>query len=201
MSQLNWETRKWWMAMFMGETGVDWFYNILGILDYFAGDTQFSSLDGSASLSDAGVLIAIQDGWRQFGGDSPVNTDSGALVASAEWERFFEAQRQFGDDDPRVASRWGVAEQAGVNYGVSIAEPLKTQSDIATQIEIDTFVTAGNFYRWIISDNAALAVNVAIFDPRSQSSQVFVNAFSTWIVSPTASALWGQYLTGPSRPY
>lgn len=64
MAGLNWEIRKWWMEMFMQDTGVDWFHNILGILDYFAGDTQFSPLDGWTSLSDAGVLIAIQDGWR-----------------------------------------------------------------------------------------------------------------------------------------
>jgi hypothetical protein len=180
---------------------VDWFYNILGILDYFAGDTQFSPLDGWASLSDAGVLIAIQDGWRQFRENSPIETSPEALSASSEWAKFFEYQQQFGDNDPGVASQWGIAEQAGVNFGIAVAEPLKEKSDVATQIEIDTFVAAGNLYRLIISDQAALAVNVAIFDPQSQWSRMFVNAFSKGLVSPAASALWGEYLAGTSRSY
>ena len=109
MAQLTWETRKWWMEMFMQDTGVDWFHNILGILDYFSADAQFSPLDGWASLSDAGVLIAIQDGWRQFGGRHAINTSPTALAASGEWTEFFNSRQEFGDDDPKVASQWGVA--------------------------------------------------------------------------------------------
>jgi len=193
MAQLSWDTRKWWLEMFMRDTGVGWFYNILGILDYFAGDGQFSPLDGWASLSDAGVLIVIQDGWRQFNGEAAIENSPAAMQASGAWAEFFGLWQEYGNENPQVASQWGAAEQAGVDFGVAIAEPLKTTSDAATQIEIDTFVAFGNLYRSFISEQAALAVNVPIFNPQTQGSRGFVNVFSNYVVSPFASVLWGHY--------
>ena len=202
MAQLTWETRKWWLEMFMKQSGAAWFQNILGILDYFGGDSQFSSLDGWASLADAGVLVVIQDGWRQFNGWSTIDSRPEALQASSAWREFFRLQALLGDKNPGVHSQWGLAEQAGVNFGTAIAEPLKAGADPLTEIKIDTFVGFGNFYRSIISQNAELviALNVSIFDPRTEQSRQFVEGFSSNVISPISAALWGQYQAG-TNPY
>lgn len=196
MADLSWETRKWWLEMLMKESQAGWFQNILGILDYFAGDPQFSAVDGWASLSDAGVLAVIQDGWRQFTGRSAINNRTGMLQATDAWEKFFHLQAERGDKDPAVHSQWGLAEQAGVNFGTAIAEPLKTGVDSLTAIKIDTFVYFGNIYRSIISQNADLAMNMSIFDPRTGQSRRFVEGFSSNVISPAATVLWGQYQAG-----
>jgi len=76
MNALSWETRKWWLGMFATHTRADWFRNILGILDFFASDSDFSPIGGWASYSDAGVLVVIQDGWRRFQGLAPAETST-----------------------------------------------------------------------------------------------------------------------------
>lgn len=187
----------------MKESNVNWFQNILGILDYFGGDRQFSSLDGWASLADAGVLVVIQDGWRQFNGDSAIENSPGALQASSAWREFFSLRAIRGDNDPGVASQWGLAEQAGVNYGTTIAEPLKAGVDTLTDIKIDTFVGFGNVYRWAISEHADLAISLRVFDPRTEQSRSFVYGVSKNGISPFASGLWGLFQSGgaPYGPY
>jgi len=206
MSQLTWETRMWWLNTFMKDSGVFWFQNILGILAYFADDPQFSPLEGWASLSDAGVLIAIQDGWRLYNHLEPINDGKASEDAREAWAQFFRLRQLNGDNDSDVASQWGTAEQEGVNYGVSLAEPLKASSDFATQVEIETFVWFGNRYRSLITDHADQILTLdlktqigpfvieptAIFDPRTVSSGVFVYFFSRGVISKIAESISGR---------
>ncbi len=195
MSQLSWETRKWWLEMFMKESNVNWFHNILGILDYFGGDPQFSSLNGWASLADAGVLVVIQDGWRQFNGDAAIDNSPGSLEASSAWQKFFSLRSIEGDESPGVASQWGLAEQTGVNFGTAIAEPRKAGVDTLTDINIDTFVWFGNVYRSLITDHADEIVsrNISQLDPRSEQSRRFVYVVSKNVIPRVAADLWGLY--------
>jgi hypothetical protein len=201
LDALSWETRKWWLNMFMNDSNVRWFYNILGIIDYFAGNPNFSSIGGWASYSDAGVLVVIQDGWRRNIGKAPVETGDASMLASGQWKEFFRLQHNLGDDNPLVSQQWGIAEQAGVNYGTAVASHLREGADASTQIQIGAFVWFGNRYRDLIAREGftgffapvAYALASDQLNPRTEASQNFVNGFSNWIISPISTSLWGNY--------
>jgi RHS repeat-associated protein len=190
---MTWENRANWTKQFQAKTGVEQFDNIVGVIDYFADDPVFQNSEW-AKVSDAGVLLVIENGYRlSIGDDSLCSTADLAGVcedASEKWEAYFDA---FANKSPDASSLWGTAEQAGVDYGTAVAEPLR---EIATTEElfwIDTFVAVGNVYRRLVEKG----VNVNGVTTPSNSG-----TFTYWAsqaVSALSTGFYGnyRYQTGP----
>lgn len=203
--QLSWDDRIRWMNTFMEDTGVGWFNNINGILEFFRDDAVFSTSDW-ASYSDAGVLAAIQDGWRLHQQTTPIGT------GGAEWHLFFDMEAS-GESDSNLLQQWGIAEQAGVNYGLDLASNFAENAGLREQMRIDMFVGFGNAYRSFVSDGSMfvieptmsdyqLIVEVSVslvtspfLDPRRGSSQTFVREFSQNIITPIADIVYYNYIS------
>lgn len=150
----SWQQRKDWMSAFQNMTGVNWFDNVLGILRYFENDRIFSNSQW-AKLSDAGVLIAIQDGWRIWSDKSPLSDYSivrGNNPAIA-WRKFFELFAVRGSSSAEVYSAWGDAEQKGVDYGITIAASFKHE----VSLQADYFIWWGNVYRHIVKEGIPMS--------------------------------------------
>ena len=142
-----------------------------------------------ASYSDAGVLQAIQDGWRLNRQLSPIGN------GGAEWHEFFQMQ-EAGEPDDILLQQWGVAEQAGVDFGIDLASHLAESATLRERIRIGTFVGFGNAYRSFVSDGSMFTVDYhtsdyqlildvsvslvtrPLLDPRTGSSQFFVREFA-----------------------
>jgi len=150
---LDWDQRSRWMTLFMQETGVDWYQNILGILDFFSSDIDFQALDGWASYADAGVLQAINDGWRIHSGKGASIGPACAECASTQWSIFF-TNLEKSLPDSNVRSQWGIAEQAGVDYGIGIASPYLTNADADLTTKIGLYVGLSNMYRAMVKNEA-----------------------------------------------
>jgi hypothetical protein len=121
--QMSIADRKRWVEQFMRQTGChNCFNNILGVLDFF--DAKGLAAPGSwLSMVDAAILQGISLGYGTYlnsrGMGPPMkNTNTGAQP----WADFFD----YRDKNPRDLSgqrqRWGAAEQAATDYGVSYAE-------------------------------------------------------------------------------
>lgn len=205
---LSWDDRIKWVEDFMEYTGVEWFYNIIGILAYFRDDVVWSN-SVWASVSDAAVLRVIQDGWRVANGASSIGVENDATNA---WKKFFVGEAN-GEDDHILLRLWGEAEQAGVDYGIDLAEPYI--SSIMEEAYIDSFVAFGNVYRWMIVgdvgyvnwddytnpiiapmqfalDKALSGLTSWALDPRNPSSAVFVYGFGRSVISPLG-ANWALF--------
>ncbi len=206
-TDLDWDLRLQWMQQFANTfTNGQYFNNILGIIEYFQGDAIFST-SAWASVSDAGVLLAIQDGQRQVLGDAAIGNYGDFLKSGGEgnpadaWEAFFKTVTPNGAE----LALWGDAEQLGVDYGTFLAEPLALNAELAEQIQIGTFVTFGNLYRGVVSTGIVnnmepiqadcylyigCAYSGSPLTPmlHPTHSQSFVRGFSRYIINPTARA-------------
>ena len=188
---LSWNERITWVQMFQKKNNVDWFDNVVGILEYFRDDSVLGK-SGWASLSDAGVLLAIQDGYRTYKGGSGIGSARGFTSGeNAAWQKASELWNEFyfdyyhslkPRDDMRTFSKWGLAEQAGVDFGIQLADAHAVATDNLEQARIDTFVYFGNIYRGIISSGSKLTQWEPIDTP--WNSHVFVYYFSILVVSP-----------------
>ena len=208
--RLSWDDRIQWVEDFMQKTGVDWFWNIVGILEFFRDDPIFSGSDW-ASWSDAGVLFVIQQGWRVFNGEISPRGGGGSIPQAAlDWANFFSAEAS-GKNESILFSLWAKAEQAGVDYGLAIAKRFRDVASDLEKTQIDVFVGFGNLYRAIVGNGSMLAyepcdsgfptagdfmctlsdallasASQVVFDPRKQSSRIFVREFSQMVVVPLA---------------
>ncbi|MCC6627817.1 MAG: RHS repeat-associated core domain-containing protein, partial [Chloroflexi bacterium] len=135
-----------------------WFNNVKGIIRYFADSPTFRDSQ-RMSLADAGVLHAIQEG---LAGSIVLRSRPdgfGAAVAEAagHWSSFFNKLLKPGESAPGAELRqaWGTAEQAGVNYGMRLAERIPYK-DRQEQLLTESFVAMGNVYRTAVANDASI---------------------------------------------
>ncbi len=101
----------------------DNFGNVQDIIAFFDESHDMRNMrSGSwSSVADAGVLEAIQNGYRLHTTKGAVpagfNDCDGAALA---WQNFF-AGHAAGKSDPELLPLWAMAEQRGVNYGSRVA--------------------------------------------------------------------------------
>ncbi|MFD3162390.1 WXG100 family type VII secretion target [Herpetosiphon sp. NSE202] len=148
------EERIRWVEALEAQAGTpNWFHNIQDIIAFFDESHDMRNMrPGSwSSVADAGVLEAIQNGYRLHitKGAVPAgfNNCDGAAVA---WQNFFDGHAA-GKPDAKLLPLWAMAEQRGVNYGSRVANgwagvpPAGTdEGDLIPQ-----FVAYGNWYRFI----------------------------------------------------
>ncbi len=188
-AKLSWEHRMLWLGMFMDQTKVWWFWNLMGILQFFKEDADFSDLSGWASFSDGGVLQAIQDGWRISEGLNPIGhyvsgeQGYGWATGGNKWATFFDLEKQFREglvSKDAVLEQWGMAEQAGVQHGLLVAAPYYETADSHTQAKIDYFVLWGDAYRAMVASGVneveirGTRITAQATDPTLPSSAGFV---------------------------
>ena len=146
----DWKQREDWMVAFQEMTGVGWFDNVEGILRYFGNNRRFKDSQW-AKLSDAGVLIAIQDGWRVYNRLDPIDSYSAVSSDSnpaTAWSKFFEVYLNPRSGREEVYNAWGIAEQMGVDYGLALAQA----ENLSEGLQSAYFVWWGNIYRTIVRD-------------------------------------------------
>jgi RHS repeat-associated protein len=212
---LSWDWRMRWMQDFAATyTNGRYFDNILGIIEYFQGDSVFSN-SAWAKLSDAGVLLAIQDGQRLVEGNSPMGNYAGFMAAgnadpATAWGSFF---RTVGSTQGANLALWGTAEQLGVDYGTFLANPLLIEGT-KESIYAETFVAWGNVYRGVVISGApgtfapencasgfycqAWTTPSYFFHP--SHSRGFVREFSRNVISPAALRAYARSLTPSWAP-
>jgi RHS repeat-associated protein len=142
---------KWVEAMMRLSGATGWFNNIIDIIKYFEQSPILHHMaPGSwASWADAGVLQAIQNGWVLYTGGTPVSTSGGAAQL---WADFFKQGVSIGFSAEAVLKPyWGKAEQAGVDYGVALADRVLGGRPGGEEGQlIDVFVRFGNAYRSMV---------------------------------------------------
>jgi hypothetical protein len=205
---LNWDWRMRWMQDFAAAyTNGQYFENIVGIIEYFKGDRVFSN-SAWAQLSDAGVLLAIQDGQRLLDGNSPMGDYSGFMAAgnaspASAWKSFLNSVE---DKAPNL-SLWGTAEQLGVDYGTFLANPLLVDGT-EESVYAATFVSWGNVYRGVVisgapntfaPENCCSGFYCQVWtSPKSffhpSYSRTFVREFSRNVISPAAARAYARAL-------
>ncbi|HEY1011799.1 MAG TPA: hypothetical protein VGE07_03785, partial [Herpetosiphonaceae bacterium] len=145
---LNAQERLQWVSEMEKLAGGPWFHNIADIVTFFDESPVLRHMGPGtwASWADAGVLEAIQNGWVQSRGGVPVSPSGGA---ADKWADFFSGMGV--DDEATLRSKWAMAEQAGVNYGATIADdPARGGRPAGLEgTLIENFVAAGNVYRAI----------------------------------------------------
>lgn len=142
---LTWGQRSAWVRGFMQVTGVPKFWNFIGVLSFLAEDPDLAPLDSWASVADAGVLQAVQDGWRRYIGLAPIGHD-GHGDAGLGWAEFFRRHLQ---GDPHADQLWGSAEVQGVRFGMAIARREFARAPWHVRDKIEWFVDVGDGYRWV----------------------------------------------------
>lgn len=175
---MSWASRIAWLKWFSGIAG-NYFDNVIGIIEYFQDDSTFNNSDW-AKYSDAGVLLAIQDGWRIKQGQKAIgnyddftSNNPGQENPAEAWAAFFRSVGPEGEN----LTLWGKAEQAGVDYGLYIAQPFFASAGQFEQAKITVFVAWGNQYRSLVSANN---IWPGITHPSNSGS--FVYWFSTGII-------------------
>ncbi|KPL81949.1 hypothetical protein [Herpetosiphon geysericola] len=147
------ERIRWVEALEAHAKTPNWFHNIQDIIAFFDESHDMRNMRHGfwASVADAGVLEAIQNGYRLHitKGAVPAgfNDCDGAAVA---WQNFFDGKAAR-KSDPELLPLWAMAEQRGGNYGSRVANgwagvpPAGTdEGDLIPQ-----FVAYGNWYRFI----------------------------------------------------
>lgn len=210
MNALSWQWRMRWMQDFASRyTSGQYFDNIVGIIEYFQGDSVFSD-SAWAELSDAGVLLAIQDGQRLIDGLSPMGdyaeftTATSSSNPASAWQAFL---RTVGSVGGANLALWGTAEQLGVDYGTFLANPLLIDgTEESTYAQ--TFVAWGNVYRSVVSsgapntfapENCTGGFYCSVWTIPSQffhpsHSRNFVRGFSRSIITPAALSAYSRSL-------
>ena len=181
--QMSAEERIAWVEAFNDGPGDGWFSNFEDILHYFNDSQFFTGLDGSTPASqwmawgDAAVLMVVQDGYSLARGadmeqlaplpsEIPESLLEERKMAAQSWAEFFQHLEDRRDDTPGLLELWGIAEQAGVDSGQTIAYLQLEQSGVqlseSEQQSIDTFVRFGDAYRWTIATNSGVEVFEAL---------------------------------------
>jgi len=175
-SKLSWANRLLWLRTFVAAHALDdWFADIEGAIGNLSGDTDFSKLDGWASLADGGILEAIQTGWHLFTGESTSYASAIGVEAARGWGEFF-AQK----DDPAISHNQLIetrlkAEQMGATYGYTLAYSRYEVSGRTTQWKIRVFAFGADSYRAIVPairntgsvGEWADVLRVGVLDPRT----------------------------------
>jgi RHS repeat-associated protein len=161
---LNWEERLQWGRKFVESNKLEfWFEDILGVIsDVFMGDPTFENLDGFTAYADAGILQAINDGWRLYQGQSaigaPIITEdgiAGVTHGGTVWAQFFQERAKFQQKEEGTLSQDALdrlrldAEQYGANYANSLYESQRryASESLYDRHKIDTFILGANLYR------------------------------------------------------
>lgn len=113
------------------------------------------------------------------------------------WAAFFNNQAQGDANFVATYRSWGRAEQAGVNYGIEVAQPERDRPGVTQyeQVKIGVFVAWGDAYRWVIRQEALEGIAgktrgyygaLAPWNPASRHfvrtwSQVYVNSHTDQI--------------------
>ena len=152
---MPWNQRIRWMLEFMKQTEVETFKNVIGAIAYFRDDPLFGDSPW-ASLSDAGVLFAIGNGYNLSQGSNLTSCGGNQLcdTASQNWSNYFSEYERNGYAS--AYGLWGTAEGSGVQYGTALAEPLRKNLSLAENIQIDVFVGWGDRYRNMVSGRGAV---------------------------------------------
>ena len=155
LAGLSWDTRKTWLGHLASAARTEgWFNNINGIIDFFSQNSSFSDLDGWASWADAGVLQAIQDGFRQSRPQSLAPIGSCTRCANL-WSDFFT--NFSGNDRSKRIMAWATAEQSGIEYCITLGDANAPVSRVTSTILwnnpggdlIHNFLEGSNFYRYL----------------------------------------------------
>ncbi len=150
LAALDMQQRYRWVDWFMAESATYKFTNFLGILRFFDNDPDLRDIRGWSSIADAGVLQAFQDGYRLYQGQEAIGYQLTEpirqLDAGAGWKTFFQLFHE-GGSPAAAEQQWGFAEQAGVNYGCTIALPLYRQAPRLQRHKIYRLVLWSDIYR------------------------------------------------------
>jgi RHS repeat-associated protein len=200
---LTWGEREAWMIDFAQSLDYGgWFRNIEDIIVYFS-ESQIldRSLDGWASWSDAGVLEVIQDGQVLFERNQPAHagdeTPSARRLrkrASSAWHAFFQKYDVDRENITELKPLWAVAEQAGVEYGIQVAEDRLTIAQSSKELLlIDAFVFAGDAYRSIASEpDGGWKVGSIIGNGTVRNATAYMRLRGI----PTVNPIWEARLAG-----
>jgi hypothetical protein len=206
---LDWLQRSEWLQLFTETNDLGkWFDDIYNTIGFFSSDTEFSDMAGWTAYADAAVLQAINDGWRSYRGDTPIGGDG--TSGSSGWHRFFSMYSSYQqgniDLDQLIAVRLE-AEQQGVDYARSLPESRRryNNSDLYTQIQIETFLQGANSYRAYAPKLRSLTSAPIIgslvtqyTDPRTSWSAL---EFGSRILQPLSRLFYGNHqcmAVGPS---
>ena len=140
----TWAGRQAWLAGLQDSYHLGgWFNNVAGILDYFNDSSVFHNSE-KMSYADAGVLYVIQEGLASSVSVQSAVVDAEQSTPVRLWKDFFRALFARAPDAV-LTGFWGVAEQAGVDYGTAAAGPIPYLYH--EQALTDAFVWIGNVYR------------------------------------------------------
>ena len=189
--QMSAEERIVWLEAFNDVPGDGWFHNFEDILHYLNDSRVFTGLDGSTPASqwmawgDAVVLLVVQDGYSLARGSTmeqlaplpsgiPESLHEERKTAAQSWSEFFVLYQNRPLDTPEHMNNWGLAEQAGVDLGETIAYLKLDQAGVqlseSEQQSIDKFVKFGDAYRWTIGTNSGVEVFEAL--PRAIGGEI-----------------------------
>lgn len=197
---LNWDQRQQWLQLFILQFGLgDWFVDIARVIQVFADDPDYNSMNGWAAYADAAVLQAINDGMRLAGGQKAIG--SAGANGGAAWAEFFRKaeQRSIGQNELIILRLAG--EQGGVDYATSLQETQRRYSSLSPHVQDKSgfFLAGANTYRTLgmwchagcfthVSLPGELVENliVAYTDPRTSGD--------TWLIQKLAQLpdLWGS---------
>ena len=165
LTGLQWDVRIWWLDLLESPSYAntpDWFNAVQAFMMYLRDNPLFSNLGGWGSYSNAGALLAIQNGYRLFTDRQAVDDSSQGHAAANLWSAFFQARRQPHPDTAASRQAWGAAEQAGVDFGVATANARFGSLEGLPGAVMANLLFFGNAYRWSVSHN------VPGFDPRDE---------------------------------
>ena len=114
------------------------------------------------------------------------------------WKEFFGTVLDPLQDLRQRFEKWGKAEQARVNFGIAIADGVRSKADQREQAQIDVFVWWGNQYRSLVSTGLpgrvpTWAQGANPFNPSTTASQEFVKNFGSLVVSPMAQVKYNLH--------
>ena len=208
----SWQERIDWLDTFAGLTGAgEWLHDVRGVItDIFKKDPNASFLSW-ALKGDAGVLLALENGWRGYNGNSPIGSDPQLQGAAATWSRFFSKLGAYnssnraqsdGDTQDIIAVRLQ-AEQQGADYAFGLARDVYDKLDPETRGQIDVFRTGADIYRHAAPSLRQLQVSVTgsaadYTDPRTSWPTLYARSQDLGPIG--ASILTGLYYLSLGDP-
>ncbi|HAV76635.1 MAG TPA: hypothetical protein DCX53_04695 [Anaerolineae bacterium] len=145
---LSWNERKRWLTEFANnpelEDNPHWFDDMIGAIDFMASDANLGKEGGTAEVMDAGVLQALNNGWRLFHGKEQIGG------GGDKWAMFFHALiKEFSTDINELIALRLQAEQGGVDYAWDLETTQAAQDgmNVYDQIAFLTFKAGADGYR------------------------------------------------------
>jgi hypothetical protein len=170
LQNLDWDIRAWWIRGLGDAAGASrWFENITGILGFFKNTEQLSDLKGWASVGDAALLWAVQDGYRS----AFKSGETAKSVAGGLWKDFFLLERKDTVNLKQAYVAWGKAEQEGTRLGEVYADKEVGRPTGLTGTLLRNFIELGDWYRNSLAQYEATQSPVLnwpyepILDPRT----------------------------------